>query len=720
MLTRELVRATRTRAAIARAPARPQPVPVPRYAPIGHLEDSYAASLRRVAGGAARASFASLLARLPAMLEHDLAGRADQRQDASESISAAIRSAERHMAQDLSHSSRGASARAAADVDEHNRVQLGRQVKAVLGVNLPASKKPAKIVEDFIRDNVALITGLSSRLARDVEKLVAEAYAAGRVHEGLGDQLRDRLRITDSRAQAIAVDQIGKLNGQLNAQRQQDLGVTHFYWRTSEDERVRGNPGGKYPRANPSHWLRGKEGQNRFAYADPPKGKNGEKELPGVPIRCRCTAEPDLEDLRARQAAAAAAEPGADGSTVQQAAPLDPDVEADAMAQLAALEGGPAPAPFDPDDVRRMIDRARLAAASPPPAPAAPPAPPAPPPQPPAPPTPPPSGSPPSSTPALTPGADRAGLGQLVNLLRLQPPPPPDTAARAPAPAPEPLIGRAAAEAHEQDPAVRHIADGAVENKRSLGGGMNDSFRVTVRADDGTTVDAAWKPLADTKPRNWPCPNVDWKKTPEREQAASIVAEQLGVRDLMPVATVREVDGKRGSVQAFAEGTTEFPTGPVNAEAMQRMRVYDFIVGNRDRHQKNVVWRGGTPVLIDHGLSFPSGPPDRFIQPVSRVMWELPAGPISQEIVEFVHRIDEHGLAASLHAAGIDAKAITHTLYRLRVLKANPQGLASTGRFIQDDKPAWTKLAKQAESSLSEDDRNEVGSVVRSARKKKR
>ena len=256
------------------------------------------------------------------------------------------------MANDLAGSSKVAAARAAADVDDHNRIQFGRQVKAVVGIDLAGSAKLKPIIAGFIRDNVARITGLSDRLAADVERMVAEALAGGRIHESLADDLQARLGVTESRAALIAVDQVGKLNGQLNAQRQQDLGVTHFYWRTSEDERVRGNPGGKYPRANPSHWAR----RNlRFAYADPPKGKNGEPELPGTPIRCRCNAEPDLEDLRAREEAGAA-DPD---STLLP--PLDPDVEADARAQLAGLEPTEmAPPPvFDPASVQRLLAAAR-------------------------------------------------------------------------------------------------------------------------------------------------------------------------------------------------------------------------------------------------------------------------------------------------------------------------------------------------------------------------
>ena len=46
------------------------------------------------------------------------------------------------------------------------------------------------------------------------------------------------------------------------------------------DERVRGNPNGKYPNAKYNHWER--EGQI-FSVDEPPEDGH-----PGEPIRCRC------------------------------------------------------------------------------------------------------------------------------------------------------------------------------------------------------------------------------------------------------------------------------------------------------------------------------------------------------------------------------------------------------------------------------------------------
>ena len=623
------------------------------------------------------------------------------------------------MANDLAGSSKVAAARAAADVDDHNRIQFGRQVKAVVGIDLAGSAKLKPIIAGFIRDNVARITGLSDRLAADVERMVAEALAGGRIHESLADDLQARLGVTESRAALIAVDQVGKLNGQLNAQRQQDLGVTHFYWRTSEDERVRGNPGGKYPRANPSHWAR----RNlRFAYADPPKGKNGEPELPGTPIRCRCNAEPDLEDLRAREEAGAA-DPD---STLLP--PLDPDVEADALAQLAAIEGGGPVAPFDAAAVSRAIESARAqVAAAVEPAPA---------------PEPPPPPRPEDIVKAakrklrrgepLT-GAERIALfeaeaeanrlavvreGPVDAPLEVWPPalraaealPPPA------APPPDPAVesaakAKAAIATHDARPEVKHLTKADIASKKRLKDlgvkeGVNETYKVTLRNPDGSTVDAVWKPTGTERYRD----NIDPKKEPHRERAASLLAEQLGVRDLYPPATTREIDGEFGSVQLWADGAAKKPSAALDGDAMARMRVFDFIIGNTDRHNGNVLWRGGTPVMIDHGLSLPSGPPVRFLQPLSHD-FPTPAGKLGQGLVDMIAGIDERAIATTLRSAGLDAAAIKNTLYRVRVLKREPQRLGATTDPYRD-RDRWEGMAKGARHLLSIEERAELDAMV--------
>ncbi len=75
-----------------------------------------------------------------------------------------------------------------------------------------------------------------------------------------------------------------------------------------------------------------------------------------------------------------------------------------------------------------------------------------------------------------------------------------------------------------------------------------------------------------------------------------------------------------GSLQEKVEGARGVHAGLVfDQDGSERMRVFDFVTGNSDRHDRNVLVRnvdGKTmPVLIDNGLSFPNGTPDRFIQP---------------------------------------------------------------------------------------------------------
>lgn len=115
-----------------------------------------------------------------------------------------------------------------------------------------------------------------------------------------------------SRAELIARDQVGKLNGQITKKRMQEAGLDLYEWITAFDERVRGRPGGKYPNAIPSHWeMEGKICQwgNNLVYAD--KGNRDEKGnliwmnrtstmpigIPGEEIQCRCTAAAYVDEI---------------------------------------------------------------------------------------------------------------------------------------------------------------------------------------------------------------------------------------------------------------------------------------------------------------------------------------------------------------------------------------------------------------------------------------
>lgn len=157
--------------------------------------------------------------------------------------------------------------------------QFGKQLKAALGVDIATLDRhvPA-MVEHFVGENSSLITSLANRTMDDIEKMVTRAFTSGSRADSIASDIEDRFGVQERHARLIARDQIGKLNGQVNAARQRELGIDAFYWRSSEDERVR-----------PEHAaLDGR----RFLYSDPPA-----EGLPGEPVLCRCQADPDFSKM---------------------------------------------------------------------------------------------------------------------------------------------------------------------------------------------------------------------------------------------------------------------------------------------------------------------------------------------------------------------------------------------------------------------------------------
>jgi SPP1 gp7 family putative phage head morphogenesis protein len=157
------------------------------------------------------------------------------------------------------------------------RDQLFGQIKQAIGVNLSTvlDKGVGARLAHFNAENVSLIRSIQTRYLADVERVVISGFGAGARAEDIASELSERFDVAESNALRIARDQVGKLNGQLNAVRQQQLGIDGFVWRTAGDTRVR----------DEHKDLAGK----KFAYDDPP-----DEGLPGEPINCRCYAEPDL------------------------------------------------------------------------------------------------------------------------------------------------------------------------------------------------------------------------------------------------------------------------------------------------------------------------------------------------------------------------------------------------------------------------------------------
>lgn len=165
------------------------------------------------------------------------------------------------------------------------RRQLNKVTSRLLDLDVPGYEPWLEPELDaFAVQNVALIKSVPDRFFDQVQHIVLNGFRQGSLAEDISKDIQGRLGVARANADRIARDQVGKLSGQLNGLRQQNLGIEQYTWRTSLDERVRGNPGGKYPDAYPSHWAR--EGKV-FSWDNPPSDGH-----PGEPINCRCTAEP--------------------------------------------------------------------------------------------------------------------------------------------------------------------------------------------------------------------------------------------------------------------------------------------------------------------------------------------------------------------------------------------------------------------------------------------
>lgn len=127
--------------------------------------------------------------------------------------------------------------------------------------------------DEAVESNIALIKSLSQRHLNRIEFAVMASLQAGTLNTSLADDLSKIEGITQNRARLIARDQLGKINSRLSQLRQQSLGITHYTWSTSLDERVR---------KRHANW----EG-DLIAWDNPPPDGH-----PGQPIQCRCTAIP--------------------------------------------------------------------------------------------------------------------------------------------------------------------------------------------------------------------------------------------------------------------------------------------------------------------------------------------------------------------------------------------------------------------------------------------
>jgi SPP1 gp7 family putative phage head morphogenesis protein len=180
----------------------------------------------------------------------------------------------------------------AGDINEKN----ASDISSILGIDLTRDGVLREYAEGFIRENVNLIESVAYDELGTMETLVREAQSTGLRAERLRENILESFDVSKSRATLIARDQTLKANADMTQLRQQRAGVTDYIWSCSQDERVRGRPGGKWANTDSDHWSL--DGQ-RFSWLQAPVTNpvTGARNHPGKDFQCRCVALPVTDGL---------------------------------------------------------------------------------------------------------------------------------------------------------------------------------------------------------------------------------------------------------------------------------------------------------------------------------------------------------------------------------------------------------------------------------------
>ena len=183
-----------------------------------------------------------------------------------------------------------------------NKKRFDTSIERATGVDygaIIATEGLTDFMESSINRNTSLITNLSPEYLKQIRVIVTNGVSSGAKYSTIAQQItgiKGANASLGNRIKTIAMNEIQTINSQLTLRRSTSLGITEGIWRTSDDEKVRGNPSGKYPKAKPSHFkLDGK----KFNLKKGMKTETGTYIWPGSEINCRCDYSPviNLDEL---------------------------------------------------------------------------------------------------------------------------------------------------------------------------------------------------------------------------------------------------------------------------------------------------------------------------------------------------------------------------------------------------------------------------------------
>lgn len=166
------------------------------------------------------------------------------------------------------------------NTNDTNKRRFYSAIEESVGVNLQSIIQNENLEDILVattRENVGLIRSIPEEYFKKIETIVFTGTTQGNNAGSMIQQIMKTGKSTTKRAKLIARDQTSKLNSALNQQRQQNLGVEEYIWRTAGDDRVRSSHASKNGKV--------------FRWDDPPKDTGH----PGQDIQCRCVAQPIIK-----------------------------------------------------------------------------------------------------------------------------------------------------------------------------------------------------------------------------------------------------------------------------------------------------------------------------------------------------------------------------------------------------------------------------------------
>lgn len=120
---------------------------------------------------------------------------------------------------------------------------------------LPEFKEYKSFINMAVKRNLSMVKSLRDENLTKLETSLRTAIEQGKSISNIKAVILKNYDVSKKKAAMIARNEIKNVTVMLEKKRMQNIGMDLYEWQTAEDERVRGNPSGEYPKAKPSHFI---------------------------------------------------------------------------------------------------------------------------------------------------------------------------------------------------------------------------------------------------------------------------------------------------------------------------------------------------------------------------------------------------------------------------------------------------------------------------------